>query len=628
MELSKQKNTTVAALSLAALGVVYGDIGTSPLYTLSTIFAGGHHAVPLTPTNILGILSLIFWSLMIVVTLKYVYFILRADNHGEGGIMALMALVLHRSGGKLKHPGFIITLGLIGAALFYGDGVITPAISVISAVEGLEVATPAFKPFIIPITVAILIGLFVTERKGTAAIGRLFGPIMMGWFAALALLGIINIVTSPGVLKALNPLYGFTFLLADPTLGFFSLGGVVLALTGAEALYADMGHFGRDPIRFAWFGLVMPALVLNYFGQGALLLRDAKAIENPFYLLAPHWALFPLIVLSTIATVIASQAVISGAYSMTQQAIQLGYSPRMQVQHTSDRQIGQIYLPGINWTLMIAVIALVIGFGSSANLGAAYGIAVTGTMLITNLLAFYAAQYLWKWSPWRALLGVLPFIVIDFIFFAANIVKIAAGGWFPLAFGLVLFLLLTTWKQGRELFSKRIALNALDLVTFATDFSNSSSTLRVQGTAVFLTPNLNVVPNELLHSMKHYKVLHERIVFALVNVLGIPRVPDEERVQVEALPNNFWRVKITFGFMDELNVPKALEQCSKYGLVLDMMDTSFFIGRATLLAKERSEMSFWREKLFIAMFRNSSGAANFFKLQANRVIELGAQVIL
>ena len=628
MELSEQKNNSVAALSLAALGIVYGDIGTSPLYTLSTIFAGGHHEIPLTPGNILGILSLIFWSLMIVVTLKYVYFILRADNHGEGGIMALMALVLHRSEGKLKHPGFIITLGLIGAALFYGDGVITPAISVISAVEGLEVATPAFRPFIIPITVAILIGLFVTERKGTATIGRLFGPIMMGWFAILALLGVINIVTSPGVLKALNPLYGFSFLLADPTLGFFSLGGVVLALTGAEALYADMGHFGRDPIRFAWFGLVMPALVLNYFGQGALLLSDAKAIENPFYLLAPHWALFPLIVLSTVATVIASQAVISGAYSMTQQAIQLGYSPRMQVYHTSDRQIGQIYLPGINWTLMIAVIALVIGFGSSANLGAAYGIAVTGTMLITNLLAFYAAQYLWKWSPWRALLGVLPFIVIDFIFFAANIVKIAAGGWFPLAFGLVLFLLLTTWKQGRELFSKRIALNALDLVTFATNFSNSSSTLRVQGTAVFLTPNLNIVPNELLHSMKHYKVLHERVVFALVNVLGVPRVPDEERVQVEALPNNFWRVKITYGFMDELNVPKALEQCSKYGLVFDMMDTSFFIGRATLLAKERSEMSFWREKLFIAMFRNSSGAANFFKLPANRVIELGAQVTL
>lgn len=628
MELSEQKKSSVTALSLAALGVVYGDIGTSPLYTLNTIFAGGHHAVPLTPDNILGILSLIFWSLMVVVTIKYIYFILRADNHGEGGIMALMALVLHKSEGKLKHPGFIITLGLIGAALFYGDGVITPAISVISAVEGLELATPAFKPFIIPITVAILIGLFVTERKGTATIGRLFGPIMMGWFAILALLGVINIVTSPSVLKALNPLYGFSFLLTDPALGFFSLGGVVLALTGAEALYADMGHFGRDPIRFAWFSLVMPALVLNYFGQGALLLGDAKAIENPFYLLAPHWALYPLIVLSTVATVIASQAVISGAYSMTQQAIQLGYSPRMQIHHTSDRQIGQIYLPGINWTLMLAVIALVIGFGSSANLGAAYGIAVTGTMLITNLLAFYAAQYLWKWGPWRAFLGVLPFIIIDFIFFSANIVKIAEGGWFPLAFGLVLFLLLTTWKQGRELFSRRIALNALDLATFATNFGNSSNALRVPGTAVFLTPNLNVVPNELLYSLKHYKALHERVVFALVNVLGVPRVSDDERVQVEALPNNFWRVKITYGFMDELNVPRALEQCAKHGLAFDMMDTSFFIGRATLIAKERSEMSFWREKLFIAMFRNSSGAGNFFKLPANRVVELGAQVIL
>ncbi len=565
---------------------------------------------------------------MIVVTLKYVYFILRADNHGEGGIMALMALVLYRSEGKLKHPGFIITLGLIGAALFYGDGVITPAISVISAVEGLEVASPAFKTFIIPITIAILVGLFVTERKGTASIGRLFGPIMMGWFATLALLGVVNIVTSPSVLKALNPLYGFSFLLADPALGFFSLGGVVLALTGAEALYADMGHFGRNPIRFAWFGFVMPALVLNYFGQGALLLDNAKAIENPFYLLAPHWALYPLIVLSTIATVIASQAVISGAYSMTQQAIQLGYSPRMQIHHTSGRQIGQIYLPGINWTLMIAVVALVIGFGSSANLGAAYGIAVTGTMLITNLLAFYAAQYLWKWSPWRAFFGVLPFILIDLMFFSANIVKIAEGGWFPLVFGLVIFLLLTTWKQGRALFSKRIALNALDLITFATNFSKSGSALRIPGTAVFLTPNLDVVPNELLHSLKHYKVVHERVVFALVNVLGVPRVSDDERVQVEALPNNFWRIRITYGFMDELNVPRALEKCAKHGVVFDMMDTSFFIGRATLFAKERSEMSFWREKLFIAMFRNSSGAGNFFKLPANRVVELGTQVIL
>jgi len=628
MELSEQKRSNLAALSLAALGVVYGDIGTSPLYTLNTIFAGTSHAVPLTADNILGILSLIFWSLIFVVTIKYVYFILRADNHGEGGIMALMALVLHKSDGKLLRPGWVITLGLIGAALFYGDGVITPAISVLSAVEGLEVASPAFKPFVIPIALAVLIGLFVYERKGTSSIGNLFGPIMMVWFATLAILGIVNIAALPEILKALNPSYAFSFLLKDPALGFFSLGGVVLALTGAEALYADMGHFGRNPIRFAWFGLVMPALVLNYFGQGALLLHDAKAIDSPFYLLAPSWALYPLVILSTVATIIASQAVISGAYSITQQAIQLGYSPRMQVHHTSDKEIGQIYLPGINWTLMIAVIALVIGFGSSANLGAAYGIAVTGTMLITNLLAFYAAQYLWNWSPTRAFIGVLPFVVVDLTFFSANTVKIVDGGWFPLVFGLTVFILLSTWKKGRQLFSKRISSDALDLLTFINNFSQSSSTIRVPGTAAFLTPNLNNVPNELLHSLKHYKALHERVVFVVVNVLGVPRVPELERVQVEELPNNFWRVKIIFGFMDELNVPRALEKCAKHGLVFEMMDTSFFIGRATLFAKKGSEMAFWREKLFIAMFRNSSGAGNFFKLPPNRVIELGAQVIL
>jgi KUP system potassium uptake protein len=628
MASAEGKETRLAAVSVAALGVVYGDIGTSPLYTLNTIFAGSQHSVPLTPGNVLGILSLIFWSLLIVVTLKYVYFILRADNHGEGGIMALMALVLHKSDGRLKHPGLIISLGLIGAALFYGDGVITPAISVISAVEGLEVAAPAFKPFVIPVTVAILIGLFAAERRGTASIGRLFGPIMLGWFVVLALLGIMNIAAAPGVLKALNPLQALLFLASDPALGFFSLGGVVLALTGAEALYADMGHFGRNPIRAAWIGLVMPALVLNYFGQGALLLTDAKAIENPFYLLAPGWALYPLIVLSTTATIIASQAVISGAYSITQQAMQLGYSPRMQIHHTSGRQIGQIYIPAINWSLMIAVIALVIGFGSSANLGAAYGIAVTGTMLITNLLAFYAAQYLWQWNPWRAFFGVSVFVLIDLTFFLANTVKIAEGGWFPLAFALVVFLLLTTWKQGRQLFAERIATDALDLRSFANDFSKTGSVVRVPGTAVFLTPNLKHVPNELLHSLKHYKALHERVVFATVSVQGIPRVPDERRVHVEALPNNFWLLRITFGFMDDLDVPKALEQCEKQGLAFDIMATSFFIGRATLFAKKGSEMPFWREKLFIAMFRNSSGAGNFFKLPPSQVIELGAQVPL
>jgi KUP system potassium uptake protein len=627
MALTEQKKNTIAALSLAAMGVVYGDIGTSPLYTLNTIFASEHHPVPLTPDGILGILSLIFWSLMVVVTIKYVYFILRADNQGEGGIMALMALVLEKSGDQLRHRGTIITLGLIGAALFYGDGVITPAISVLSAVEGLEVATPAFKPFVIPITLAVLIGLFMAQRKGTASIGALFGPVMMIWFATLGVLGLINIIEAPEVLRALNPLYGFSFLLADPMLGFFSLGGVVLALTGAEALYADMGHFGRNPIRMAWFGLVMPSLVFNYFGQGALLLHDPKAIENPFYLLAPHWALYPLVVLATVATIIASQAVITGAYSITQQAIKLGYAPRMHIQHTSGAQIGQIFLPLINWTLLLAVIALVVGFGSSAHLAAAYGIAVTGTMLITNLLAFYVAQYLWQWSPWRAFFGALPFVIIDGTFFSANTVKIVDGGWFPLIFGSGIFLLLTTWKSGRKLFEKRVDQRSLDLATFAESFNDSGAT-RVQGTAIFFTPNIDNVPHSLLHTLKHFKVIHERVVLASVAVLGVPRVAEEERIELSALPNNFWKMKVYYGFMDEVNVPLALEQCARHGLAFDMMDTSFFLGRAILLASHDSEMSFWREKLFIAMFRNASGAGSFFKLPPNRVIELGEQLVL
>ncbi|HNC52735.1 MAG TPA: potassium transporter Kup [Accumulibacter sp.] len=618
-------NGRLAALSLAALGVVYGDIGTSPLYALKEVFGGAHHPVPITPDNVLGILSLIFWSLMIVVSLKYVSFIMRADNKGEGGIMALMALALRPAelGGVQRR--LIVILGLFGAALFYGDGVITPAISVLSAVEGLEVATPAFTPYILPISLLILIGLFAVQRHGTATVGNLFGPIMVLWFLTLGVLGVISIVDNPQVLHALGPWHAFAFFEENPILGFFSLGASVLALTGAEALYADMGHFGHRPIQLAWFGLVLPALILNYFGQGALLLRDPETIANPFYLLAPGWMLYPMVVLATVATVIASQAVISGAFSMTQQAMQLGFSPRMEISHTSDQQIGQIYLPAINWTLLAAVVALVIGFGNSSNLAAAYGIAVTGTMFITNLLAFVVARYLWGWSAWRAFFGALPFVVIDLAFFSANSVKIADGGWFPLIFGLCVYVLLSTWRRGRDLLAARLAADVMDTRDF---IEGIEGVLRIPGTAVFLTHNPDKVPHAMLHSLKHYKALHERIVLVAVNILDVPHTESSRRLDVVRLPGNFWQVRVFYGFMEQPNLPEALAGCEEFGLSLDAMDTSFFLGRETLIPSLTTGMWSWRAKIFVAMFRNGGSAASFFALPANRVVELGAQVVL
>ncbi len=628
MESSHHSKEQLAGLALAALGVVYGDIGTSPLYTIKEVFASVHHPVPITPDNVLGILSLIFWALMMIVTIKYVYFIMRADNKGEGGIMALMALALRNKLENSRSRNLILALGLFGASLFYGESLVTPAISVLSAVEGLEVIAPSFKPFVIPITLGILIALFTIQSKGSASVGRMFGPIMIIWFATLALLGIVNIVAEPGVLMALNPYYGAKFLLEHPSLGFFSLGAVVLAITGAEALYADMGHFGRRPIQMAWITLVLPSLALNYFGQGALLLGKPEAISNPFFLMAPSWALYPLVALATAATVIASQAVISGAFSVTQQAIQLGYSPRLDLQHTSDKTIGQIYLPAINWMMLVMVLILVLGFGSSSRLAAAYGISVTGTMLTTSVLAYFVSRELWGWSHWRALLGALPFACMDLSLFAACTVKIADGGWFPMVFGLMLFILLTTWKRGRALLQKRLAEEAIELVPFIRSLGTDNETARVAGTAVFMTSNLNGVPHAMLHSLKHYKVLHERVVLVAVTVLDIPRVADAQRVYVEILPNHFWRVKVFYGFMDEPNLPESLDWCAEQGLDFDMMDTSFFIGRETLIARMDSEMNFWREKVFIAMFRNASSAADFFKLPANRVVEMGSQVVL
>lgn len=623
----KEDKRRLATLTLAALGIVYGDIGTSPLYSIKEVFGSTHHPVPITPENVLGVLSLFFWSLVIVVTLKYVCFIMRANNKGEGGIIALMTLALRKGAPGTRQQKLLVTLGLFGAALFYGDGVITPAISVLSAVEGLEIITPAFKPYILPITLAILVGLFAFQRRGTASVGALFGPIMVLWFAVLAFLGALAIVENPGVLAALNPQHAFGFLLGNALLGFFALGAVVLCITGAEALYADMGHFGARPIQYAWLGYVMPALVINYFGQGALLLASPSAVDNPFYLLAPEWARYPLVILATVATIIASQAVISGAFSITQQAIQLGYAPRLEIQHTSDKEIGQIYLPGINWLLLASIIALVIEFGSSSNLAAAYGIAVTGTMLITNLLAIAVAIRLWAWSPSRAVLGALPFICIDLGFFLANSIKIPDGGWFPLIFGLAIFTLLTTWKRGRELLGQRLATDTMDLAPFIASIT-AGGVERVPGTAVFMTPNPDTVPHALLHSLKHYKALHEQVIILSVRVFDVPYVPEVDRVEVHRLAGNFSQAIVQYGFKDEPDIPAALALCAEAGLVIDMMDTSFFLGRETLIPKLGSEMAYWRSLIFVAMFRNAGSATAFFKIPSNRVVELGSQVVL
>jgi len=623
---SSSDKSRFKGLALAALGVVYGDIGTSPLYALKEVFGSAHHPVPITPDNVLGILSIVFWALMMVVTGKYVSFIMRADNRGEGGIMALMALALRNiKEGHQRH--FIIMIGLFGAALFYGDGVVTPAISVLSAVEGLEVITPAFKPFVIPLSLVVLVFLFIIQKHGTASVGRMFGPVMLIWFSVLAVLGVTNIMAETSVLRAVNPAWGVSFLIANPGIGFFSLGAIVLTLTGAEALYADMGHFGRRPIQLAWFALVLPSLLINYFGQGALLLSNQAAVENPFYLLAPDWALFPLVMLATVATVIASQAVISGAFSLTQQAMQLGYSPRLEVRHTSESEIGQIYLPTVNRLLLVAVIALVIGFGSSSNLAAAYGIAVTGTMLITNLLVFVVARSQWGWKSWQAFLCVLPFVLIDLAFFSANSTKIADGGWFPLIFGLAVFVVLTTWKRGRLLLHQKLGQDAIELAPFIESLALGGAT-RVPGTAVFLTGRPKGVPRALLHSLKHYKVLHERMIIVTIRVFDVPYVPEIDRVEVTALGQSFWQITVQYGFKDEPDLPVALALCDHFGLQFDMMDTSFFLGRETLITGLSKSMVHWRFLLFAAMFRNASSLTTFFKIPSNRVVELGSQVVL
>ena len=622
----KQSKTQQAALALAALGVVYGDIGTSPLYTMKEVFSG-NHPIPLTPDNVLGILSLIVWALIVIVSIKYVVFIMRADNRGEGGIMALIALALHDAKGNPKRERWIMLVGLLGAGMFYGDGMVTPAISVLSALEGLDVATPAFKPYVIPMTLLVLFLLFFFQKRGTASVGALFGPVMMLWFSTLAVLGAVSLVSNPVVLKALNPIYGLRFLFENRGLAIVAMGAVVLAITGAEALYADMGHFGARPIRQAWFGFVIPSLIINYFGQGALLLTDPGSVDNPFYHLAPDWALLPLVVLSTAATVIASQAVISGAFSVTRQAMQLGFVPRFEVKYTSEREQGQIYLPGVNWGLFLAVVILVLGFQSTNNLAGAYGIAVTGDMVITSTLAIVVAARGWGWGWQRAVALFACFLVVELTFLYANVLKIPDGGWFPLLIGSLVFLLMSTWKRGGQLLSSRTSGEAIDLDIFIDALMISPPT-RVEGTAVFLTSRNDRVPNSMLHNPMHNKVLHERVLVVSVEVFDVPYVPEIDRVEIHQLKGNFYRLNVQYGFKDDPNIPQALALCAQQGLEIDMMSTSFFLGRATLVPKIGSEMAYWREKLFVLLFRNASSATSFYKIPTNRVVELGSQVVL
>ncbi len=616
----------LAVLALAALGVVYGDIGTSPLYAMKEVFAG-NHPIPVAEANVFGSLSLFFWALIIVVSVKYVTFITRADNRGEGGIMALIALALHSAQGKPHQAKAIMLFGVLGAAMFYGDGMVTPAISVLSAVEGLEVGAPSLHPFVIPITLVVLFGLFFVQRSGTAVVGAFFGPVMLVWFSVLALLGLAEIVAHPAILAALNPLYGIEFLLDNKAMALMAMGNVVLAVTGAEALYADMGHFGRKPISRVWFAFVLPALVLNYFGQGALILAEPAAADNPFYHLAPDWALYPLIGLATLSTVIACQAVISGAFSVTRQAMQLGFVPRMEVQHTSEKEQGQIYLPAVNWGLMVAVMILVLGFKSSNNLAAAYGIAVTGDMVITSVLATVVVAKVWGWGWPRAVALFACFLAVELVFLTANILKIPDGGWFPLVAGMGVFVLMTTWKRGRQLLADRLQGERLELQSFLDSLSASMPT-RVDGTAVFLNADPKGVPHALLHNLMHNKVLHERVVLVSVQFFDVPYVPDIDRVEVRKLKENFWSVIVQYGFKDEPDIPAALVLCGEAGLTFDSLATSYFIGRETLIPRLGTDMALWREKLFVAMFRNAGSATAFFQIPSNRVVELGTQVVL
>ena len=610
-------------LTLTTVGVVYGDIGTSPLYAMRECFFGSH-AVPGTVGNVLGVLSLIIYSLVLVISIKYIAIVMRADNQGEGGILALTALLPQREGGGSRWP-VLVLMGIFGASLLYGDGMITPAITVLGAVEGLKVATPLFEKFVVPVTVGILIAVFAIQRHGTARVGILFGPVMVVWFLVIAALGIGWLVRAPIVLTAFDPRHALAFFEEHRLHGFAVLGAVFLVVTGGEALYADMGHFGKKPIRLAWFALVLPALLLNYFGQGALLITNPAAVEQPFFLLAPKWALYPLVGLATAAAIIASQALISGAFSLTRQAIQLGYSPRLDIEHTSSEEIGQVYVPQVNWALMVSTIVIVIGFKSSTALAAAYGIAVTLTMLITTVLLHVVATERWHWPPAIAFAVTGLFLAVDLAFFGANVLKIAHGGWLPLVIGWAIFTLMTTWKTGRRIVAERLTARAIPLDAFMASVAERPPA-RVKGTAVFMTAQPKGTPAALAHNVRYNKVLHEYVVILMVVTRPVPHVPDAERFSVKALGGNIFEATICYGFMEDPDVPDALVQAREHGLVIDDSDVTFFLGRETLIATKTPGMALWRERLFVLIARNAVRATAFFRLPPERVVELGVQV--
>jgi KUP system potassium uptake protein len=615
--------SSLAALTLGAIGVVYGDIGTSVLYAVKEVFGSGH--VPFTPDNVYGILSIFFWTLTVIVSLKYVTLVLRADNNGEGGLVAMLALASQSVKDKPALRRVLLLVGIFGTCLFYGDGVITPAISVLSAVEGLEVVSPTFKSAVIPLTLVILFGLFAVQKRGTAGIGKFFGPITLVWFAVIALLGVSHIASNPAILWALSPHHAVGFMWHNPGTTFIILGAVVLCVTGGEALYADMGHFGKKPIRLAWFSVVMPALTLNYFGQGALLLRNPEAVKNPFFMMAPDWALLPLVGLATMATVIASQALISGAFSVTKQVIQLGYLPRLQVQHTSVKDTGQIYMPFVNWGLFVAIVLAVLMFRSSSNLAAAYGIAVTLDMLITTVLTFFVLRYGWKYPLALCLAATGFFFMVDLAFFSSNLMKLHHGGWFPLAIGGAVFMLMTTWKQGRAQLNAALRQDALDLPGFL-EAVFVSPPVRVEGTAVFLTAEAGSVPNALLHNLKHNKVLHENNLFVTVRNHEVPWIGLDKRIEIEPLGHDCWQVTVHYGFKNDPDLPSALEQVRTQGCALNPMTTSYFLSRDIVIPTMGHGMSPWREKLFAQMHHNASAAAEFLNLPNNAVVELGSKI--
>ena len=616
----------LAALSLAALGVVYGDIGTSPIYAMRESLHGVH-GVAATQANVLGLLSLIVWALIIVISIKYLLFVMRADNGGEGGMIALTALVTPASPTARRRRRVLVLVGLFGASLLYGDGMITPAISVLSAVEGLQVVTPVFAPYVVPITILILIGLFTVQRRGTAKIGAVFGPVMLLWFATLAVLGIVNLVRHPQVLAAVNPLYAVRFFAENGSHGYLVLGSVFLAVTGGEALYADMGHFGLKPIRLTWFAFVLPALLLNYFGQGALVLSDPTAAEHPFFRLAPEWAVLPLVALTTLATVIASQAVISGAFSLTRQAVQLGYLPRMDIEHTSETHIGQIYIPGLNKILMIACIGLVIGFRSSSNLAAAYGVAVTTDMVFTTILFAVVARTRWKWGLPAVVALAAAFLFVDVAFWGASLLKIPAGGWFPLVVAAVVFTIMTTWNTGRVILNQRIGEHSAPIERFLEGIQ-AAPPVRVPGTALYLARDPSIAPHALVQNLKHNKVLHERVVILAMHTITTARIEEDHRVQLEPLAGNVYRVIARHGFAEDPEVLPVLKRLAAMGLVIEPAETTFFLGRETLIATKRPGMAIWREKLFAVLSRNARRATKYFCLPSNRVVELGAEIEL